>query len=277
MNEPSQLEPGYWVVPLRTPTLPPASATNTVVVGRRRLAVIEPATPHADEQSRLVAMLDERMAEGARVEAIVVTHHHSDHIGFAQALADRTGAPILAHPETAARVPLTVDRHITDDTLIELDEGHGLRSVFTPGHAPGHLVYLDTATRIAHAGDMVAGEGSILIDPDDGGDMLAYLHSLEVLAELGANRLVPAHGCVFDEPEAVCRHFIEHRLGREAKVLAAMGTESKTLPEILASAYADTPKMLWPLAEKSLRAHIAKLVSDGRVLQDETGARRVER
>lgn len=277
MNEPSLLDPGYWVVPLRTPTLPPASATNTAVVGRRKLAVIEPATPHADEQSRLVGMLDERMADGAQVEAIVVTHHHSDHIGFAQALAERTGAPILAHPETAARVSLTVDRHITGDTVIALDEGHALRPVFTPGHAPGHLVYLDTATGIAHAGDMVAGVGSILIDPDDGGDMSAYLESLEVLARLGANRLVPAHGHVFDEPEAVCRHFIEHRLGREAKVLAAIGTESKTLPEILASAYADTPKMLWPLAEKSLRAHITKLVSDGRVLQDETGARRVER
>ncbi|MGH1345514.1 MAG: MBL fold metallo-hydrolase [Nannocystales bacterium] len=275
MREPYLLDPGYWVAPLRTPTLPPASATNTAVVGVRKLAVIEPATPHPDEQDRLVAMLDERIADGAQVEAILVTHHHSDHIGFAQALADRVGAPILAHPETAARVSMTVDRHISDETLIELDAGHAVRPVFTPGHAPGHLVYLDTATGIAHAGDMVAGEGSILIDPDDGGDMLAYLASLETLAALGASRLVPAHGNTFEEPETVCRHFVEHRLGRERKVLAAMGTESKTLPEILASAYADTPKMLWPLAEKSLRAHLSKLVTDGQVLQDETGARRV--
>ncbi|MBV1862462.1 MAG: MBL fold metallo-hydrolase [Nannocystaceae bacterium] len=276
MREPYMLDPGYWVAPLRTPTLPPASATNTAIVGKRKLAVLEPATPHPDEQGRLLAMLDERVADGAQVEAILITHHHSDHIGFAQALAERTGAPILAHRETARRVSMTVDRHITSDTLVELDAGHALRPVFTPGHAPGHLVFLDTATGIVHAGDMVAGEGSILIDPDDGGDMSAYLASLERLAALGASRLVPAHGGVFDEPEAVCRHFVEHRLGREGKVLAAIGTESKALPEILASAYADTPKMLWPLAEKSLRAHLSKLVTDGRVLQDETGARRVE-
>ncbi len=276
MSEPRLLDPGYWVFPLRTPTLPPAIATNTAIVGRRKLAVIEPATPHADEQARLLAMLEERIADGAQVEAILITHHHSDHIGFAQALAERTGAPILAHPETACRVAMTVERQLTDDTLVELDGGHALRPVFTPGHAPGHLVYLDTATGIAHAGDMVAGEGSILIDPDDGGDMAAYLESLETLAALGASRLVPAHGRTFEEPEAVCRHFVEHRLGRERKVLAAMGTESQTLPEILASAYADTPKMLWPLAEKSLRAHLVKLVTEGRVLQDETGARRTE-
>lgn len=276
MSEPQQLDAGYWVFPLRTPTLPPASATNTVIVGRRKLAVIEPATPHPDEQARLLSMLGQRLADGATLEAILITHHHSDHIGFAQALAERTGAPIMAHPETASRVAMTVDRHLTDDTPVELDEGHALRPVFTPGHAPGHLVFLDTGTGIAHAGDMVAGEGSILIDPDDGGDMSAYLESLERVAALGASRLVPAHGRTFEEPEAVCRQFALHRLGRERKVLAAMGPELKTLPEILASAYADTPKMLWPLAEKSLRAHLSKLVTDGRVHQDETGARRTE-
>lgn len=272
MAEAHALAPGYWVLPLRTPTLPPASSTNTAVVGERRIAVIEPATPHEDERAKLVAFLDERVAGGAKVEAILLTHHHGDHVGFAEGLRERTGAPIMAHPETATRLRLTVDRQIVDDAPIVLDEGHVLRPVFTPGHAPGHLVYFDEGTRIAYVGDMVAGEGTILIDPEDGGDMLAYLDSLERLATLGAAQLVPAHGRTFDDPEAVCRHYIEHRLGRERKVVDAMGTESKTLPEILASAYADTPKMLWPLAERSLRAHLDKLVAEGRAHRDETGA-----
>lgn len=273
MSEAYVLDPGFWVLPLRTPTLPPASATNTVVVGRKRLAVVEPATPHADEQARLIAFLDQRVADGATIEAIMVTHHHPDHVGFAAGLRERTGAPLMAHPETAARIGVTVDRQLTDETPVELDDGHAIRPVFTPGHAPGHLLFLDTGTNNAHAGDMVAGEGTILIDPDDAGDMVAYLDSLERIVALGASRLVPAHGPTLEDPEAVCRHYIEHRLGRERKVVDAMGTESKTLPEILASAYADTPKMLWPLAEKSLRAHLTKLVADGRVHQDETGAR----
>ncbi|MCR9162355.1 MAG: MBL fold metallo-hydrolase [Nannocystaceae bacterium] len=272
MSEAYALDPGFWVLPLRTPTLPPASATNTVVVGRRRLAVIEPATPHPDEQARLVAFLEQRMGEGASIEAILVTHHHSDHVGFAAGLRERTGAPLMAHPETAARIDVTVDRQLTDGDLVELDEGHAIRPVFTPGHAPGHLLFVDTGSNNAHAGDMVAGEGSILIDPDDGGDMIAYLDSLERIVALGTSRLVPAHGPTLPEPEAVCRHYVQHRLGRERKVMDAMGTVSRTLPEILASAYADTPKMLWPLAEKSLRAHLAKLVAEGRAVQGETGA-----
>lgn len=272
MAEAYALDPGFWVFPLRTPTLPPATSTNTVVVGRRRLAVIEPATPHPDERARLVQHLDARVADGASVEAILLTHHHSDHVGFAQGLRERTGAPILAHQETAARLSVAVDRVLSDETPIPLDEGHVLRPVYTPGHAPGHLVYLDTLTRNAHVGDMVAGEGTILIDPDDGGDMLAYLDSLARLATLGARRLVPAHGRTFEDPESICAHYIEHRLQREGQVLDAMSASPRGLAEILASAYADTPKWLWPLAEKSLRAHLGKLVADGRAHQDDSGA-----
>ena len=266
------LAPGFTVLSLRTPTLPPASATNTAIVGNTRLAVIEPATPHADERAQLLAELDARIAAGARVEAILLTHHHSDHVAFAEGLRAHTGAPIMAHPETAARVGVAVDRTLQGDTPIELDDGHALRPVFTPGHAAGHLVFFEVRSRIVYAGDMVAGEGTILIDPDDDGDMVAYLDSLDRMAALGASRLVPAHGRTFEDPEAVCRHFVEHRLGRERKVVDGMGTEPKKLPEILASAYADTPKMLWPLAEKSLRAHLGKLAHEGRAVQTETGA-----
>ncbi len=267
------LDPGFWVVPLRTPTLPPASATNTVIVGRKRLAVIEPATPHSQEQGRLLAVLERRIADGAQVEAILITHHHSDHIGFVDALRERTGAPVMAHRETAARVPMTVDRHLSDGEIVELDEGHAMRPVFTPGHAPGHFVYEDRRTQLAHGGDMVAGEGTILIDPDDGGDMIAYLDALRRLGELGLRGLVPAHGRPFDDPKGVCQRYIEHRLGRERKVVDAIGTETKTLAEILALAYADTPKMFWPLAEKSLRAHLGKLEAEGAVFRDESGIR----
>lgn len=269
------IAPGFWVLPLRTPTLPPATATNTAVVGTRRLVVIEPASPHEDEQARLLAFLDERFRDGARLEGILLTHHHADHIGFAEGLRARTGAPILAHAQTDARMPVSVDRHLVDGDRLELDDGHAIRAVFTPGHAPGHLVYLDEGTSIGHAGDMVAGDGTILIDPDDGGNMSDYLDSLRRLGDLGAAALVPAHGDTLDEPGAVCRHYIEHRLGRERKVVDAMGTQSRALSEILAIAYADTPKMLWPLAQKSLRAHLGKLTSDGRVCQDETGAWRM--
>ena len=49
--------PELRVVPVRTPTLPPATHTNAYVLGRRRLTIIDPASPWPDEQARLAEAL----------------------------------------------------------------------------------------------------------------------------------------------------------------------------------------------------------------------------
>lgn len=268
MNAPQLLAPGVRRLSLRTPTLPPADATNTLVVGTRRLAVIEPATPHRAEQAALDALLAELAAGGAEVAAVLVTHHHGDHTGYASALAERLGAPIFAHAETAARVDFRVDVSLGDDDVVDLGDGYVLRALFTPGHAPGHLVYREERTGIAYAGDLVAGQGTILIDPTDGGDMAAYLDSLARVAAAQPTALVPAHGPVLDDPQGCVARYITHRRQREERVLAALGGGEAHISDILAKAYADAPREIWWLAERSLEAHLRKLAAEGRVRRD---------
>lgn len=263
MSTVQELADGVRVVELRTPTLPPATATNTLVVGKRRLAVIEPATPHAEERAALDRVLDE--LTGGEVVAILLTHHHVDHVGYAEELRARTGAPIHAHAETAARLGFAVDVELVDGAEIELDAGFSLAAVFTPGHAPGHLVYRERRTGVAYAGDMVAGVGTILIDPEDGGDMAAYLASLDRIAAAGPSLLVPAHGPVLRDPDGCVRRYKAHRQMREDRVLAAITEVPRDLSEVLAGAYADTSRDLWWLASRSLEAHLRKLEAEGRV------------
>lgn len=257
------LATGVWRLPLRTPTVPPATATNLMVVGQSRLALVEPATPFADERRVLDEVLEALAAEGRRVELLVITHHHEDHVGDVERLRQRLGVPVYAHPRTAERLPWPVDHTLDDGDELELGEGIRLRAVHTPGHAPGHLVLHELGSGIAHAGDMVAGEGTILIDPDDAGDMGQYLASLERLGQLGTRALVPAHGPVLHDPRGVVDHYVRHRLAREAKVLAALDAGAHDDAELLARAYADTPRVLWGLAARSLAAHLHKLVVDG--------------
>lgn len=250
---------------LRTPTLPPATATNTLVVGRKRIAVIEPATPYADEQVALDELLGALVGTGADVAAILLTHHHQDHTGYATALRERTGAPIYAHALTAARLDFPVDVLLADGQEVALDDGFSLAAMHTPGHAPGHLVFCERRSGLAYAGDLVAGTGTILIDPEDDGDMIAYLASLERVAAARPAALVPAHGPVLDDPQDCLRRYRAHRLMREDRIVAAIPAAWRAVSAVLAEAYADTPTALWPLAARSLEAHLRKLATEGLV------------
>ncbi len=280
MTQESRIADGAWVLALDTPTLPPATATNTLILGGDRLLIVEPATPHAREQAKLDALLATLRAEGRELAGVVVTHHHVDHVGYAEALRDAHEIPIYAHAETARRLEFAVDVEVDEGWTIELGDGHRVEAVHTPGHAPGHLLVWDRKTGIAHAGDLVAGEGTILVDVRDGGDMSVYLDSLRRMAARvradpsDAVRFVPAHGPVLDDPVATLEHYVAHRLTREDKVRRAVVEEGRSsFMGILAAAYADTPKRLWPIAGLSLEAHLRKLVDDGELVRAGLGAR----
>ena len=124
-------------------------------------------------------------------------------------------------------------------------------------------MYVDRGSKVAHAGDMVAGEGWVMIDPDDDGDMRAYLDSLQRMRGV-AEKLVPAHGGVITDPKALIDRYVLHRLEREQKVLAAVARCDR-VEDLLPLAYDDTPQGLWPLARRSLEAHLRKLEQDGLV------------
>lgn len=267
----TEVAPGIAGVAVRTPTLPPATHTACWLVGEGALLAIDPGSPYPDQQH---ALADAIAARGA-LEAVVLTHHHGDHVGGAAALAAQLGAPIWAHPATAALLPgLTIARALGEGDVLAIG-GRRLRVLFTPGHAAGHLCFRDEASAATVVGDMVAGLGTILIDPQEG-HMATYLASLERLlgAEAAVGALLPAHGPVIADGPAKLREYLVHRRMREARVLAALADEPRGAAELCAVAYADTPRFMWPLAERSLLAHLVKLAEEGRAISDGSAWRR---
>lgn len=265
-----EVVPWLQMLPLRSPTLPPATHTNSFLVGSGRALLVEPATPYPDELERAVRWVEEARRDGIEPIALVATHHHPDHVGGAKALAERLNLPLWGHRLTAERLAgeMRFERLLEEGERIELPgpEPVALRVLHTPGHAPGHICLFEEHSRAMIVGDMVASVGTILVEPRDG-DMRAYLASLERMRDEEPTLLLPAHGHVIRDPERVLTHYIHHRLAREDKVLGALSARGApaTAGELVPVAYDDAPSAVWPLAALSTEAHLLKLEADGRV------------
>jgi glyoxylase-like metal-dependent hydrolase (beta-lactamase superfamily II) len=257
--------------------------TGTYIVGGSEAAVIDPG-PDLDEHR---AALQAALAH-VHVRAILVTHCHSDHSPLAQWLATETGAPtiafgphVLAHDdsdidpnieegvtlEEAIDIAFDPDVRVADGDVAAAGDGWTIRGVFTPGHTANHMCYALEEERSLFTGDHVMGWSTTVVSPPDG-DMRAYIDSLRKVMGRHDASLWPTHGAPITEPQPFLHAFLEHRLEREAQVLAAVRSGTATIEAIVKVLYADVREELHKAAGRSVLAHLVKLVDDGAVTVD---------
>jgi endoribonuclease LACTB2 len=263
---------GICVQPLRTPTLPPAAHTNTIFLGSGDYYIVDPATPYADEQQKLDEMIAYMERDGRKPLALLLTHHHHDHIGDVERLRKQLSVPLWAHAQTSERLIRPADRCLNDGETIDCPGSptRHFQVIHTPGHAPGHLCFWEEELSILVAGDMVAATGSILIEPGDG-HMGTYMKSLEKLARLSPRRLVAAHGPLLADGLAKIKEQIEHRNKRQQAVQNALleqvggALPSDLVPEIYGH---DTPVSMMPLAALSVHSALIYCVETGHATRE---------
>lgn len=276
---PARFSPGVFTAPVPTPTLPPATTTNCYIVGSERLYVIDPAAVDETHQRKLIRKIEAMCANGARLEAILLTHHHPDHTGAVGVLSRHFGVPVRAHALTYAQLPdqeFIRGEPLADADVLPLGEapdgssGWQLAVMHTPGHARDHLCFIDSRYRAAIVGDMLSTISTIVIDPPEG-HMATYLRSLDRLLAADISVLHPAHGPSWREGPALVRQYIAHRKAREEKVLAALGPDAQPPEALLPLAYGEVPEAIHGAALRSLVAGLEKLAEEGRAAQRDGG------
>lgn len=244
--------------------------TNSYLVGRDRPALIDPGP---DDPAHLDALL--RAIGGRKVSHILLTHTHRDHSSLAPRLRELTGAPILAEgphrPARAARpgesdrldasgdFALKPDATFGDGEIIRGD-GWAVRAVLTPGHAVNHAAFALEGSGILFSGDHVMGWSTTIVAPPDG-SMSAYMRSLDKLLERDDRVFLPGHGGPIAEPARFMRGLKAHRKMRERAILERLAAGDRTIHDIVAEIYRDTPAALHGAAGLSVLAHLEDLVA----------------
>lgn len=258
--------------------------TNSYIVGDAAsgYVVIDPGPDDPGHVQRLW------QATGGDIRAIVCTHSHADHAPGAfplQALCQPAHPPILglpSAPTARAAARFTPERALRNHERLVLESApqggddesdgaapltHTLRVVHTPGHAANHLCLLLEEDGLLFSGDHILNGSTTVVDPPDG-NMSEYLDSLDRLdaacQALGVEFILPAHGHVLGQARQAIARLKAHRLQREARIAAAMRQHpAGSLDDWLAQAYHDTPQKLWPVARRSLQAHVDRLRQSG--------------
>jgi glyoxylase-like metal-dependent hydrolase (beta-lactamase superfamily II) len=246
--------PDYDVVGIRAANPGPftLTGTNSWLIGRDPAWLVDPGPALELHLDALAAEVAERGGLGG----MALTHDHADHAEAVPRLRERFPGAVVG----AARGDVTA--LASDGSRVG-----PLTAISTPGHAPDHLSYAlpgRDASELVFTGDAVLGEGSVFITPYPGA-LSTYLDGLRRLRRRPVAILAPGHGPLVMDPGGKLDEYIEHRLERERRLLAALAAGRRTVDELLDDVWSDAPAALRPAAAATLAAHLDKLAEEDRL------------
>jgi recombination protein RecT len=257
------------------PSVMTGPGTNSYLVGDALSGymVIDPGPADMDHLARLY------QAAGGDIRMIICTHSHPDHSPGAKPLqalcaqAGKSAPPVLglpSAPTARADSAFTPDRVLLNKELLapvsiaeDAKNTHTLQVIYTPGHAANHACLVLVEDGLLFSGDHILNGSTTVINPPDG-NMNAYLDSLDILSaacdEHKIDFILPAHGYVIGQAKTAIAQLKAHRFKREAKIMNVMqAMPDGTLDDWVPLAYDDVDERIWPVAKRSLLAHVERI------------------
>jgi glyoxylase-like metal-dependent hydrolase (beta-lactamase superfamily II) len=254
------------------------TGTCTYIVGRGRVAIIDPGPDDPAHVARLLAAV-----ASETVTDIVVTHTHRDHSPAVPAVKAATGARIVGcGPHRAARelalgevnpLDAAADRTYAPDLLMRDGDhvsgpGWTLTAVDTPGHTANHVAFALAEEASLFSGDHVMAWSTSIVAPPDG-SMAAYMASIEKLRGMEHRLYWPGHGGPVMEPQRLLRGLVQHRRQREAAILNRLSVGDERIAEMVPAIYQGLAPALHGAAGLSVLAQLEDLVLRGTVSCDD--------
>lgn len=199
-------------------------------------AIVDPA-----EVAPVQAAID---AAGGRLDLILLTHHHPDHVAGTDAIRDRYGVKVIGARADAHRLP-RLDMAVAEGDLVALGATEA-QVLETPGHTRGHIAYVFASPSVLICGDTLFSLGCGRLFEGTAAEMFA---SLRKFATLPAETLVccgheytesNARFAVTAEPENAAL------AAYAAEVRARRAAGEKTVPSRLADELACNPFLRAP-------------------------------
>lgn len=276
-GQPVEVSPDVARLTARNPGPFTFHGTNSYIIGRDTLAIIDPG-PDDDEHFDAL----KHAIAGRPVSHIFITHTHRDHSPLARRLQQLTGAVTVAEGIHRPARPLRIgetnpldasgdlefspDITIPDGGIVQ-GGGWAVQAIHTPGHAANHCAFALEGTGVLFSGDHVMAWSTSIIAPPDG-SLADYMRSLDRLAARNDTRYLPGHGGAVDDPAAFVSGLRKHRMGREKSILARLAAGDTTIPEIVAAVYKDVNPQLHAAAGLSVLAHLEDLTARGVAASD---------
>jgi glyoxylase-like metal-dependent hydrolase (beta-lactamase superfamily II) len=232
------------------------AGNNTWLIDGDEPALIDAGVGHPHHVDAIAGRLG-----GRALARVLVTHGHTDHASGVPALRARwpgiDACKWLADGDDA----IAGWRAVSDEAVVRAGD-RVMTVLHTPGHAPDHVCFWDAATGDLFVGDMLVLGSSVMIPAGRGGDLRAYLTSLERLAALRPRRALPGHGPVIEDPLALITEYIAHRHAREQQILEAFDAGLTTTDQIVGRVYPDLAPSLREAAAATVEAHLEKIRHD---------------
>lgn len=246
--------------------------TNTYIVGRGKVAVIDPG-PVSDVHAKAIMAA----VEGETVTHIIATHTHNDHSPGIPAIVAATGAPTYGfgpHGVGARRnwpfdspeggdMGFDPDHRVGDGETIQGD-GWSLEAIHTPGHISNHLCLALKEDNVLLSGDHVMGWSTSIVSPPDG-DMTHYMASLRKLLDRNETTYYPGHGGPIVDPKPFVEAFIKHREAREIQIRNCLADGPSDIPSMVKVMYAGIDEKLHRAAGRSVLSHLLAMWERGEI------------